>query len=221
MRAIAQRAGVSVGNAYYYFASKEHLVQGFYDRLAEEHRTVAAEALRGVGDLGDRVRIVLTTWLDVAQPYHGFAAVFFRNAADPSSPLSPFSAQSKPARDAVIGLHRLALTGSQLRYDKEIERLVPELLWLHHLGIVLYWAHDKTPNAERTRRLAVRTAATVARVVRISKYRVARPLVREADALLREFLISEPDPDYRPPGSAAPPAADRVPHPAPGPASSD
>lgn len=193
MRAIAQRAGVSVGNAYYYFESKEHLVQGFYDRMAEEHRAVAVEALRGVSDLGERIRIVLTTWLDVAEPYHEFAGKFFKNAADPSSPLSPFSAESKSARDSVIDLHRLVLTGSNLRHDAEIERILPELLWMHHLGIVLYWVHDKTPHAERTRKLAVRTAGTVARVARMSKYKLVRPLVREADALLREFLISEPD----------------------------
>lgn len=195
MRAIAKEAGVSVGNAYYYFASKEHLVQGFYDRLAEEHAAVAAEALRGVTDLGERVRIVLTTWLDVAAPYHGFAAKFFKNAADPSSPLSPFSAESKAARDTVIELHRLVLSGSNLRHDAEIARMLPELLWLHHLAIVLYWAHDRSPGSERTRRLAERTAGIVARVARISKYKMVRPLVREADALLREFLISEPDPD--------------------------
>jgi len=193
MRAIAQRAGVSVGNAYYYFESKEHLVQGFYDRLSAEHSAVAVEALQGVTDLGERIRIVLTTWLEVAEPYHAFAGTFFKNAADPSSPLSPFSAESKQARETVIDLHRLVLSGSNLRYDAEIERLLPELLWLHHLAIVLYWAHDRSPGTEKTRRLAERTAGIVARVARISKYKVVRPLVREADSLLREFLLSEPD----------------------------
>ena len=33
MRAIAREAGVSVGNAYYYFASKEHLIQAFYEDI--------------------------------------------------------------------------------------------------------------------------------------------------------------------------------------------
>ncbi|HEX4791319.1 MAG TPA: TetR family transcriptional regulator [Actinospica sp.] len=193
MRAIAQEAGVSVGNAYYYFASKEHLVQGFYDRLAEEHEAAALEAMRGVSDLGERIRLVLTSWLDVAAPYHAFAAQFFRNAADPSSPLSPFSAESAPARELVIGLHRTVLSGSNLRYDPEIARIVPELLWIHHLAIVLYWAHDRTPAAERSRRLAERTAATVARAVKLSRFKVMRPLVREADAMIREFLITEPD----------------------------
>ena len=29
MRAVAQKAGVSLGNAYYYFRSKEYLIQAF------------------------------------------------------------------------------------------------------------------------------------------------------------------------------------------------
>src|SRR4028118_680593 len=41
MRAIAKEAGVAVGNAYYYFDSKEHLIQGFYDRLQAGHRAAA------------------------------------------------------------------------------------------------------------------------------------------------------------------------------------
>ena len=37
MRAIAQKAGLSLGNAYYYFHSKEFLIQAFYHRTHEEH----------------------------------------------------------------------------------------------------------------------------------------------------------------------------------------
>lgn len=195
MRAIAQAAGVSVGNAYYYFESKEHLIQGFYGQMTEEHRAVALEALRGVDDLAERIRIVLDTWLDIAEPYHAFAGKFFRVAADPGSPLSPFSAESKRSRDTAIEMHRLVLAGSNLRYDTEIERLMPELLWMHHLAIVFYWVHDQSPRAEKSRRLAGRTSVAVARIVRICKYKVVRPLVREADSLLREFLITEPDQD--------------------------
>ncbi len=58
MRAVAERAGVSVGNAYYYFDSKEHLIQGFYDRVSVEHDAVsvdlehAGRAEPGVQDAG-------------------------------------------------------------------------------------------------------------------------------------------------------------------------
>ncbi|MFT7617949.1 MAG: AcrR family transcriptional regulator, partial [Planctomycetota bacterium] len=47
MRLIAKEAGVSVGNAYYYFASKENLVQGFYGRLHDGHRELVIPALEG------------------------------------------------------------------------------------------------------------------------------------------------------------------------------
>src|SRR5260370_16718497 len=45
MRAIARKAGVSLGNAYHYFGSKEHLIQAFYHRTHEEHLHPALPAL--------------------------------------------------------------------------------------------------------------------------------------------------------------------------------
>lgn len=96
MRAIAQEAGVSVGNAYYYFAGKEHLIQGFYDRIGAEHQAAIRPVLEREKDLEARIAGVLKAWLDVAEPYHEFAAQFFKNAADPESPLSP----SPPSRRA-------------------------------------------------------------------------------------------------------------------------
>ena len=42
MRAIAQRAGVSLGSSYHYFPSKEHLVLEFYRHTHELH----AEAIK-------------------------------------------------------------------------------------------------------------------------------------------------------------------------------
>ena len=36
-------------------------------------------------------------WVDVAAPYHEFAGAFFKNAAEPRSPLSPFSGESAAA----------------------------------------------------------------------------------------------------------------------------
>ncbi len=118
MRAIAQEAGVSVGNAYYYFSSKEHLVQGFYDRIAGEHATAVRPVLEGDGDLTVRIRGVLLGWLDVAEPYHRFAAQFFKNAADPDSPLSPFSEDSAAARDAAISIHERCIAGADVKSDR-------------------------------------------------------------------------------------------------------
>src|SRR5262249_8405751 len=90
MRAIAKEGGVSVGNPDYYFEGKEHLIQGFYDRIAAEHREAVRSVLERETDLERRLAGVLQAWLDIATPYHEFAVQFFKNAADPDSPLSPF-----------------------------------------------------------------------------------------------------------------------------------
>jgi AcrR family transcriptional regulator len=50
MREVARRAGVSSSNAYYYFASKDHLVQGFYAESHLEHLALCEERLESTTD---------------------------------------------------------------------------------------------------------------------------------------------------------------------------
>src|ERR1700745_1948629 len=45
MRAIAEKANVALGNAYYYFHSKEYLIQSFYHRTHEIHLEHSASLL--------------------------------------------------------------------------------------------------------------------------------------------------------------------------------
>src|SRR3954467_3984870 len=90
MRAIAQAAGLSVGNAYYYFPSKDHLVQEFYQRIQEQHRAACGPVLASETTFAGRLRGVCLAGLDVMGPYHGFAGRFIRTAVEPGSPLSPF-----------------------------------------------------------------------------------------------------------------------------------
>ncbi|WP_241833278.1 TetR family transcriptional regulator [Streptomyces caatingaensis] len=188
MRAIAQEAGVSVGNAYYYFAGKEHLIQGFYDRIAAEHQAAVRDVLARETDLEARLAGVLRVWLDIAAPYHEFAAQFFKNAADPDSPLSPFSAESEHAREAAIDVHREVLAGSKAKVPAELAEVLPELMWLSQMGLVLYWVFDRSPGRERSLRLAARGARLTALGVSLARFRVLRPLVREVHELFTDFL---------------------------------
>lgn len=189
MRAIAQEAGVSVGNAYYYFAGKEHLIQGFYDRIAAEHQAAVRGVLETESDFEARFAGVLRTWLDVAAPYHEFAVQFFKNAADPDSPLSPFSQESEHAREEAISVHREVLRGAaKTKVPEELRDALPELMWLAQMGLVLYWIFDRTPGRERSYRLAERGARITARGVSLARFRVLRPLVREVHELFTEFL---------------------------------
>ncbi|MER5885524.1 TetR family transcriptional regulator [Streptomyces sp. NPDC001941] len=188
MRAIAKEAGVSVGNAYYYFSSKEHLVQGFYDRIAAEHQAAVLPVLAREKDLEDRMAGVLAAWLDIARPYHEFSAQFFKNAADPESPLSPFSPESEHARAAAIDVHRQVLEGAKSKVPDELRDVLPELMWLSQMGLVLYWVFDRSEDSERSRRLAARGARLTARGVALARFRVLRPLVREVHELFSDFL---------------------------------
>ncbi|MCX4748207.1 TetR family transcriptional regulator [Kitasatospora sp. NBC_01287] len=191
MRAIAAEAGVSVGNAYYYYEGKEFLIQGFYDRMTHEHAVAARARMAGVTDFAGRLQVALDSWVDCAAPYHGFAAQFFRTAADPNSALSPFSNESHPARETAVQIFREVLDGSDLgpKIDPELDALLPDLLWLHLMVVVLYWVFDRTEDTERTRAFATRCAPLVARVVSLSRYRVFRPLVRDAVGLVKDFVL--------------------------------
>ncbi|RRR71265.1 TetR/AcrR family transcriptional regulator [Streptomyces sp. RP5T] len=203
MRAIAQEAGVSVGNAYYYFAGKEHLIQGFYDRIAAEHQVAVREVLARESELEARLAGVLKVWLDIAQPYHEFAVQFFKNAADPDSPLSPFSPESEHARVEAIAVHREVLRGAtKTKVPEELRDILPELMWLSQMGLVLYWIFDRTEGRERSYRLAERGARLTARGVSLARFRVLRPLVREVHELFTDFLPGMtkviPDPGRKP-----------------------
>src|SRR5262252_10554425 len=59
MRDIAAKAGVALGAAYYYFASKDALVLAFYQEMQESSHESILESLSGHRKLKDRIRSVV------------------------------------------------------------------------------------------------------------------------------------------------------------------
>ena len=51
MRDVATAAGVSLGAAYYYFASKEAIVAAYYDHVQARHQAACREAFAAALDL--------------------------------------------------------------------------------------------------------------------------------------------------------------------------
>jgi AcrR family transcriptional regulator len=187
MRAIAREAGVSTGSAYYYFSSKEELIQEFYARSHAEHVAACRGVLAAETAFAPRVHGTLRALIDVMTPYHPFAAKFFKHAAEPSNPLSPFSKESTPARDAAISLYREVVDGSVTRIDRELRAQLPELLWLYSLGIVMYWVHDTSPGCARTCRLIDRTVPLADRLVSLSRLRVLRSTLTDVISIIGEM----------------------------------
>lgn len=153
MRGIAEEAGLSVGNAYYHFPTKDHLVQELYVEVQQEHRAIAAPQLDGEDDFVTRVGIVVRTGLGNLRSWHEVAPQFLTTAIAPGSPNNPMSPESAPARDVVLGLFEDAVAGARTRLPGTLAADVPKALWTAYLLLALFWVYDTSPGQRRTDRL--------------------------------------------------------------------
>jgi AcrR family transcriptional regulator len=190
MRAVAERAGVSLGNAYYYFESKEHLLQAYYASGHEAHVRRVRPILEQERTLERRLQRVLASKIEGEEPFHRFAGLLFKTAADPESPLNPFSPESSRTRQAAIALMEEVISGTDVRIPKDLKGRLPELLWLFEMGVILFWVHDRSKGRVRTHRLIEHGTSLVVRLVRIAGNPFLAPLRKKALRLLEE--ISDP-----------------------------
>jgi AcrR family transcriptional regulator len=193
MRAVAQKAGVSLGNAYYYFRSKEYLIQAFYQRLQDTHLAVAIPALEHEKTLKARLLTVMRTKIDTMKPYHQFAGVLFKTAAHPASPLNPFSDETDPVREQSIQLFARVLEGEKVRIPKDLRAELPYLLWVYSMGIVLFWIHDSSPKHRRTYRLIDHTVDLLDKLIHLASNPFMRPVRKQALRLIDEIREALPD----------------------------
>lgn len=184
MRRIATETGVSLGNAYYYFDSKDDLVHELYLRVQREHRERALPLLREGAPLAVNLRVVLHTGLDAMSGYHEFGSSFIQVALPASSRTSPFSEQSSDARDQATSLLAHAVAVSQGRPPKALADRLPTLLWLSYLGVTLHWVADSSPRQVRTRRLVDGLTPILGKAVGLARLPVARGLVDDVVRLM-------------------------------------
>ena len=195
MRAIAERAGVSLGNAYHYYPSKAHLVQAFYQRTHEEHVVASRPVLETESTLKGRLLAVMRLKISTLEPYHQFAGVLFKTAADPQSPLNPFADESAGVRQESIKLFEELVTRSKTRVSKDLNAALPYLLWLYHMGVILFWIHDSSPKQRRTYRLIDRTVDLLDKLISLASNPLMSPVRKKALRLvaeLREDISDDP-----------------------------
>lgn len=184
IRDIAGRAGLSLGSAYYYFKSKEAIVGAYYDYVQQEHVARTREAFAAGGDLRARLRAALHTKIDIVKDDRRLLRALFRYGGDPDHALSWFGPATREQRELSIGVFEEALAGERLPED--VREAAPTLLWTLHMGILLFFLFDDSPNQRRTRKLIDASVEFVVDMRRIATSALLRPMRRRVMNILCE-----------------------------------
>ena len=185
MRAIAERAGVSLGSSYHYFASKEHLVLEFYGHTHQLHLVAIGPLLARERDLASRLRGVIRAVVVTCEPFHDFAGAIFSTVANPTSPLNPFGRESKALRDEVIELYAEVIKGSDARLPDDITAELPTLLWLYQMGILYFWIFDRSPGRLRTLEVIDQTTDLMVKLLGLANLPILRGSRKKILSLVR------------------------------------
>ena len=185
LREIAAEAGVSLGNAYYYFDSKEALVMAFYSRASDEMAPLIENALAEAKGFEKRVTAILSVKFEYFGPNRAFLGALLRHGADPQNPLSPFGEETRHIRERDMEYFAKALELSRIDVPKDLARCLPKLLWLYQMGLILFWIYDHSDGQQRTAQLRDKSLGLMATALKLAGFPLLRPLRKKLIELVR------------------------------------
>ena len=184
MRAIAARAGVATGAAYYYFPSKDAIVMAFYERSCAGMQPRLAEVLEQAKGFEARLRELIQVKLEYFAPNRGVLRALLKNGADPRHPLSPFNTATKPIRDIDLAWFTRLMEDGGIGVPRDLEPELPGVLWMFQMGVIFFWVIDESQDQQRSARLLELGAKIVTSLVRISALPLMRPVRKVALELI-------------------------------------
>jgi AcrR family transcriptional regulator len=176
MRDIAQAAKVATGAAYYYFPSKEAIVSAYYDRVQLLHAQKVREQLAGKEGLRERLGIVMHSKLEILKDDRMFLGALFRYTGEPGHPLSVFGKGTQPQRNQSMRILREVLEGANARAD--LKQLLVWVMWLAHLGIILFFIHDDSEGHAKTHKLLDGVLDLLTTLVELMSSSLVQPVVK-------------------------------------------
>lgn len=191
MRQIADKAGMATGAAYYYYPSKEAIVMDFYRRASSGMQPKIAAALENVNGLDKRLRALIRVKLDHFAANRSVLRALLRNGADPKYPLSPFSSETKEIRDVDLDWFGRILTDCGVRIPRDLQPVLPGVLWFFQMGVIFFWVIDESPNQTRTEKLLALSSKSVSGLIKFSALPLMRPLRKTALQLIETVTGGE------------------------------
>ena len=185
MRDIAEAAGLALGASYHYFPSKDALVQAYYEWMQGEHERLVHAASAPEADLRAVISTLLFTKLDLLRRDRRLLGALFGDLGDASHPLSLFGRKTAAVRERSIRQFVAAFEDPLV--PEEIRGLLGRTLWLAHLGVLLFFIHDSSPNQTRTRKLVDRLVDLVASGVSLFAHPLAAPIRTQLLDLVAEL----------------------------------
>ncbi len=186
LRSIARAAGVSPGLLYRYFPSKRSVVLELYDELSLEFATRAEDLPRGTWR--QRFIHVMKTSLDVLGPHRDtLVALVPALVAGPDEGL--FSPATAFSRKRVHAAFARAVDGARDAPPERVAASLARVLYVAHLGVILWWLLDRTSEQRATRSLIAWLQRVLAPIALALRLKSVRALVTELDRLIGEALL--------------------------------
>ena len=144
-RDIASAAGIATGTLFNYFATKEAIVECLAEEALDKARASFARQTRE-GDLEEELFAYVAAELRQLKPLRRFIMPLLETS------LCPLSAA--PRSDAPSALrveHLETIAGLARKHGlAELSPVTLQLYWTLYIGVLVFWASDKSPKQEDT-----------------------------------------------------------------------
>ena len=103
--------------------------------------------------MAERFEAAMLAKLDQVSPHRGPLAALLSRALDPNSPISALGEGTAAVREKTGDVFLEVVRGASDALGEKQARELGNVLYALHLAILLYWFHDRTPEARATREL--------------------------------------------------------------------
>ena len=186
LRDVATRAGVSPALLYKYFPNKRAIVLALYDELSDEFARQATEI--PAGRWRDRFMVALETTLRVLGPHRvtlrALAPVMVGDTEE-----GVFARRTAFSRIRIQTVFEHTVVDSTDAPARSLAEGLGRLLYLVHLGVILWWLLDRSPNQRATTALVALLRRMLPSAALTLRLPPVRGFVQTADSLFREALL--------------------------------